>query len=235
MSPSPTAKLSPHCTGESYFGRSQGQLPVAYGSFGGGPSRAVKEGQARFVVCSSSLSPKIPMILTISTTYEPATDLGFLLHKNPDRHQTVELSFGTAHVAVPRGDRERCSAALLVDVDPSGSSAIAGARGERLLAVPVRERPALRRVVVHVGGAGQGLLHGDERPEQGAPRARRARDPPRGQHCRSCLVAAARRSPAHCSSRSATRSRRGRSRSTPSFPPGGTAGTSTSDSSGTSG
>jgi 3' terminal RNA ribose 2'-O-methyltransferase Hen1 len=60
------------------------------------------------------------MILTISTTYEPATDLGFLLHKNPDRHQTVELSFGTAHVVYPEASEQCCSMALLVDVDPVG-------------------------------------------------------------------------------------------------------------------
>ncbi len=60
------------------------------------------------------------MILTISTTYEPATDLGFLLHKNPERHQTVELSFGTAHVVYPEASTNRCSVALLVDVDPVG-------------------------------------------------------------------------------------------------------------------
>jgi 3' terminal RNA ribose 2'-O-methyltransferase Hen1 len=58
------------------------------------------------------------MILTISTTHRPATDLGFLLHKNPDRHQTVELSFGTAHVVYPEASEDRCMAALLVDVDP---------------------------------------------------------------------------------------------------------------------
>lgn len=60
------------------------------------------------------------MILTISTSYEPATDLGFLLHKNPDRHQTVELSFGTAHVVYPEASEQRCSMALIVDVDPVG-------------------------------------------------------------------------------------------------------------------
>jgi 3' terminal RNA ribose 2'-O-methyltransferase Hen1 len=60
------------------------------------------------------------MILTLSTTYEPATDLGFLLHKNPERHQTIELSFGTAHVVYPEASSQRCSAVLLVDVDPVG-------------------------------------------------------------------------------------------------------------------
>jgi 3' terminal RNA ribose 2'-O-methyltransferase Hen1 len=58
------------------------------------------------------------MILTISTTYDPATDLGFLLHKNPQNHQTVELSFGTAHVVYPEASERRCSTALMVDVDP---------------------------------------------------------------------------------------------------------------------
>jgi hypothetical protein len=38
------------------------------------------------------------MLLTISTTHEPATDLGYLLHKNPARAQSVDLSFGRAHV-----------------------------------------------------------------------------------------------------------------------------------------
>jgi hypothetical protein len=36
------------------------------------------------------------MLLTISTTYQPATDLGFLLHKNPSRVQSEHLSFGKA-------------------------------------------------------------------------------------------------------------------------------------------
>ncbi len=60
------------------------------------------------------------MILTISTSYHPATDLGFLLHKNPERHQTVELSFGTAHVIYPEASEQSCSMALMVDVDPVG-------------------------------------------------------------------------------------------------------------------
>jgi hypothetical protein len=38
------------------------------------------------------------MLLLVTTTHRPATDLGFLLHKNPARGQTEELSFGKAHV-----------------------------------------------------------------------------------------------------------------------------------------
>jgi hypothetical protein len=41
------------------------------------------------------------VLLTLSTTHEPATDLGFLLHKNPERAQSVGVSTGTAHVFYP--------------------------------------------------------------------------------------------------------------------------------------
>ena len=58
------------------------------------------------------------MLLTITTTYTPATDLGYLLHKNPARAQTFELSFGQAHVVYPEAGPDRCTAALLLDVDP---------------------------------------------------------------------------------------------------------------------
>lgn len=58
------------------------------------------------------------MLLTISTTYQPATDLGFLLHKNPSRCQSFEMTFGKVHVFYPEASPERCTAALLMDVDP---------------------------------------------------------------------------------------------------------------------
>jgi 3' terminal RNA ribose 2'-O-methyltransferase Hen1 len=58
------------------------------------------------------------MLLTISTTHNPASDLGYLLHKNPARPQSEELSFGTATVFYPEANEERCTAALLVEVDP---------------------------------------------------------------------------------------------------------------------
>jgi len=60
------------------------------------------------------------MLLTISTTHEPATDLGFLLHKNPGRVHSTEMSFGTVHVVFSEASDERCTAALLVEVDPVG-------------------------------------------------------------------------------------------------------------------
>ena len=60
------------------------------------------------------------MLLTITSTATPATDLGYLLHKNPSRVQSFPLSFGEAHVFYPEATRERCTAALLLDVDPVG-------------------------------------------------------------------------------------------------------------------
>lgn len=58
------------------------------------------------------------MLLTITTTHRPATDLGYLLHKNPARPQAFELTFGQAHVFYPEAADDRCTAALLLDVDP---------------------------------------------------------------------------------------------------------------------
>ena len=60
------------------------------------------------------------MLLTLSTTHQPATDLGYLLHKNPARVQAFDLSFGRAHVFYPRATAESCTAALLLEVDPVG-------------------------------------------------------------------------------------------------------------------
>ena len=60
------------------------------------------------------------MLLTLTTTHRPATDLGYLLHKDPAKRQTFALSFGKAHVFYPEATPERCTAALLLDVDPVG-------------------------------------------------------------------------------------------------------------------
>ncbi|GCE20689.1 3' terminal RNA ribose 2'-O-methyltransferase Hen1 [Dictyobacter kobayashii] len=57
------------------------------------------------------------MLLTISTTYQPATELGYLLHKNPARVQSFDLNFGQAHVFYPEATEQRCTAALLLDID----------------------------------------------------------------------------------------------------------------------
>ena len=60
------------------------------------------------------------MLLTISTTHSPATDLGYLLHKNPSRLHSLELSFGKAHIFYPEAAEEKCTVALLLDIDPVG-------------------------------------------------------------------------------------------------------------------
>src|SRR5437764_550334 len=70
------------------------------------------------------------MLLTLTTTYQPATDLGYLLHKNPARLHSDDFSFGHGHVFYSEVSDTRCTANLLLDVDPV-----------RL----VRNRQALRR------------------------------------------------------------------------------------------
>ncbi|MBD6619676.1 3' terminal RNA ribose 2'-O-methyltransferase Hen1 [Komarekiella sp. 'clone 1'] len=58
------------------------------------------------------------MLLTIATTHFPATELGYLLHKHPDRCQSFSLSFGQAYVFYPEANAQQCTVALLLDVDP---------------------------------------------------------------------------------------------------------------------
>ena len=58
------------------------------------------------------------MLLTVTTTHRPATDLGYLLHKNPAKAQTFDLSVGKAHVFYPEATEERCTVALLIDINP---------------------------------------------------------------------------------------------------------------------
>lgn len=81
------------------------------------------------------------MLLTITTTHRPAPDLGYLLEKHPGRCQSFELSFGKAHVFYPVVTEERCSAALLLDLDPIGL--VRGRRGGEAptLGAYVNDRP----------------------------------------------------------------------------------------------
>jgi len=58
------------------------------------------------------------VLITVTTTQAPATDLGFLLHKHPGRVQSFDVSVGQAHVFYPEATSERCTAALLLEVDP---------------------------------------------------------------------------------------------------------------------
>ena len=57
-------------------------------------------------------------MLTITTNRQPATDLGFILHKHPDRVQEFPVTYGTAHVFYPQADQDLCTAALVVEIDP---------------------------------------------------------------------------------------------------------------------
>ena len=85
------------------------------------------------------------MLLTLTTTHHPARELGFLLHKHPDRVQSFDLRFGHAHVFYPEASEGRCTAALLLEVDPIGL--VRGRRGRRgadpagLLTQYVNDRP----------------------------------------------------------------------------------------------
>lgn len=80
------------------------------------------------------------MLLTITTTHQPATELGFLLHKNPNRIQTFSLNFGKALVFYPEATRGKCTVALLLDIDPIGLVRSKG-RENRTLEQYVNDRP----------------------------------------------------------------------------------------------
>jgi 3' terminal RNA ribose 2'-O-methyltransferase Hen1 len=113
------------------------------------------------------------VLLTITSTSPSASDLGYLLHKHPDRAQSFELPVGQAHVFYPEANEQRCTAALLLEVDP-----IALVRGRRFatggpdafsLAQYVNDRPyaASSMLAVALGKVYRTALAGrcDHRPE----------------------------------------------------------------------
>ncbi|MFF4500618.1 3' terminal RNA ribose 2'-O-methyltransferase Hen1 [Streptomyces sp. NPDC001401] len=89
------------------------------------------------------------MFLTITTTgtpERPATDLGFLLHKHPEKAQAFSTSYGKAHVLYPEADDQRCTAALLLEVDAvalvrRGKGKGRGGAPDAALAQYVNDRP----------------------------------------------------------------------------------------------
>jgi 3' terminal RNA ribose 2'-O-methyltransferase Hen1 len=89
------------------------------------------------------------VFLTISTTgtpERPATDLGFLLHKHPDKAQAFSTSYGKAYVLYPEADAGRCTAALLLEVDAvalvrRGKGKGRGGAPDAALAQYVNDRP----------------------------------------------------------------------------------------------
>ncbi|MGK5448554.1 3' terminal RNA ribose 2'-O-methyltransferase Hen1 [Streptomyces radiopugnans] len=117
------------------------------------------------------------MFLTMTTTgsaERPATDLGFLLHKHPDRAQEFSTSHGTAHVFYPEAGTERCTAALLLEVDPvalvrRGRGKGRGGAPDSALAQYVNDRPyaASSLLAVALGAVFSSALKGQcrARPE----------------------------------------------------------------------
>ncbi|MER5864657.1 3' terminal RNA ribose 2'-O-methyltransferase Hen1 [Kitasatospora sp. NPDC002040] len=89
------------------------------------------------------------MFISISTTgtaERPASDLGFLLHKHPDKVQQFSTSHGTAHVFYPETGVESCTAAMLLDIDPialvrKGRGKGRGGSPDFALAQYVNDRP----------------------------------------------------------------------------------------------
>ncbi|MFE9562929.1 3' terminal RNA ribose 2'-O-methyltransferase Hen1 [Streptomyces sp. NPDC006487] len=117
------------------------------------------------------------MFLTISTTgtaERPATDLGFLLHKHPGKAQAFSTSHGTAHVFYPEATDERCTAGLLLEVDPvalvrRGQGKGQGGTPDTALAQYVNDRPyaASSLLAVALSGVFRSALKGQcaARPE----------------------------------------------------------------------
>ena len=58
------------------------------------------------------------MLLTITYEGHNTQELGYLLHKNPERAQQFELNYGKAYVFYPEVGDTRTTAALLLDIDP---------------------------------------------------------------------------------------------------------------------
>ncbi|MFC8506919.1 3' terminal RNA ribose 2'-O-methyltransferase Hen1 [Streptomyces sp. NPDC057411] len=110
------------------------------------------------------------MFLTISTTgtpERPATDLGFLLHKHPEKAQAFSTAHGTAHVLYPEATAERCTAALLLEVDPvalvrRGKGKGRGGAPDSALAQYVNDRPyaASSLLAVALAKVFKSALHG---------------------------------------------------------------------------
>ncbi|MEE1941170.1 3' terminal RNA ribose 2'-O-methyltransferase Hen1 [Streptomyces sp. TRM 70361] len=119
------------------------------------------------------------MFLTTTTTgsaAHPATDLGFLLHKHPDRAQGFTTSHGTAHVFYPEATEERCTAALLLEVDPvalvrRGRGKGRGGAPDAALAQYVNDRPyaASSLLAVALGAVFSSALKGQCRARPDLP------------------------------------------------------------------
>jgi 3' terminal RNA ribose 2'-O-methyltransferase Hen1 len=114
------------------------------------------------------------VLLTMTLTGPAATDLGYLLFKHPAKVQSFDVSVGVAHVFYPEAGEQRCTAALLLEVDP-----IALVRGQRGATVAgfslgqyLNDRPyaASSMVSVAIGRVFRTAMNGrcDQRPELAA-------------------------------------------------------------------
>ncbi len=81
---------------------------------------------------------RVLVLLTITSTHPNATDLGYLLHKNPGRLHEMELPFGKARVFYPEAAAARCTAAVQVEVDATG---LVRGKSTRTLDQYVNDRP----------------------------------------------------------------------------------------------
>jgi 3' terminal RNA ribose 2'-O-methyltransferase Hen1 len=93
------------------------------------------------------------VLLTITLTKPPATDLGYLLHKNPGRVHTRPFAFGPSHVFYPEATDDRCTAALVLDIDPVGL--VRGRRPGPSLEPYVNDRPYVASSFLSVALADQ--------------------------------------------------------------------------------
>jgi 3' terminal RNA ribose 2'-O-methyltransferase Hen1 len=110
------------------------------------------------------------VLMTLSTTLRPATDLGYLLHKHPDKAQQFDLATGTVHVVWPEATAERSTVALLLEVDPVALVRGKGPQHEGFsLGQYVNDRPyvASSMLAVALGKVFRTALAGrcDARPE----------------------------------------------------------------------
>ncbi len=114
------------------------------------------------------------VLLTITSTAPSAGDLGYLLFKHPGKVQSFDLPVGRAHVFYPEVRDHRCTAALLLEVDP-----IALVRGRKFggadafsLGQYVNDRPyaASSMLAVALGRVLRTAMNGrcDSRPELAA-------------------------------------------------------------------
>jgi 3' terminal RNA ribose 2'-O-methyltransferase Hen1 len=111
------------------------------------------------------------MLLTITTTHSPATDLGFLLEKHPDRVHEFELAAGgRALVFYPQATDALCTVALMLDLDAIGLvRGKAGRQGDADLTHYVNDRPyvASSFMSVAIGAAFRSAMAGKCRHRPG--------------------------------------------------------------------